>query len=306
MPVTVTTPVNPPASETISTFNPLNLDSLLSYEPGEEKTKQVASPDSKLSVSKTEEKSAEGKTKHPAKILARGRSLGMTDAEMEDLDMYDLQDEFHLRQQTALAAANERAKHAVPKPTEPMPEPLNFGGANLEDVDDEIKKALTHLATENRNLKTALAAREKAMAEGAAQTVGQQLDTLFAANAEQFGKEPLSRLNPRSREMGRRSAIIGEMRRMHANGEKTTLDQDFRTACETLGYTIPEEPGGKPASRTDEEVERWAKAGLARPTARNPGKPPKGEKAAEDALNQALARNGFEFGGTVNLDSFPD
>lgn len=278
-----------PKSDTVNFFN---LDELLAYEGGEAPAKK-AEPEPK-----PEEKPAPAKVQHSKVALAAGREVGLSVADMEGMTDDELSDEVYLRKSRLLSEREAAAKTAGLEKAKETP--LDFGGADLSDVDDEIKKALEYVARENAALKAELAGQREAVVRHQTQTVTERLDALFAGNAALFGAQPGARLSARSREAARRSAVVNEMTRMHAAGEKTTLEADFAKACETLGYDAP--PAAD-AGRADD----WANAGLARPAGRKAAEQPKGEARAANAVSEALEKaGGHVVHGNARIEDFPD
>ena len=281
----------PPAPDS-KTLNFFNLDELLAYEGGEAPAKK-AEPEEK-----PEEKPAPTKVNHSKVALAAGREVGLSVADMEGMSDDELSDEVYLRKSQLL---NERENAAKAAGLEKAKEaPLDFGGADLTNVDDEIKRALDHVARENAALKAELAGQRDAVTRHQTQTVTERLDALFAGNAALFGAQSGARLAPRSREAARRSAVVNEMTRMHQAGEKTTLELDFAKACETLGYDVP--PAADKGRADD-----WNNSGLARPAGRKSAELPKGEARAANAVSEALEKaGGHVVHGQARIDDVPD
>jgi hypothetical protein len=295
MPEPITPETPKPEAKPVNIFD---LDTLLDYEAHRAPAAETPPP--------PPPPAEPAKVKHSRAAVLAGREVGLDPAQMEGMTDDELTDEIYLRKQRMLAEEAREAKGRAAVRVKEEAEaniPLDFGGAKLDDVDDEIKKALEHLARENAALKAQVAQQQEVHVRQQAQTVSERLDALFGGNPEVFGTGPSARLNPRGKESARRNAVIGHLMQLNQSGLKTTLEADFKAACEALGYDAAPVAQAQAPAPTKEQ---WDRAGLARPAARTAADPPKGEARAASAIQRKLEENGVSLHGNAKIEDFPD
>lgn len=307
-----TATVDAPKGETI---NPFDLDSLLGgYENAAEPTPKKPAP--KVAAEGDDEPAEKPKKathEHSGKAIRMGLSVGLTEEDMAGMSLDDLADEIMDRKSMQVHRAEGAAAAAIatantaPKTTldRDLPEKPahDFGGASLADVDDEIVKALRHMAARIAALEAGTNEVKKTIQDRESRTVADQLDALFMANPTHFGDRPGAKVKEDSAEGRKRLAVIDSLRRLKT---KTTLERDFAEAVEALGWSPvaadEEEPEESPA-------QKWAKAGLAKPTGRKDPPKPKGVSRATDVVKKGMEQLGISVGGDngfVSLDDFAD
>lgn len=248
---------------------------------------------------------------HSAKAIRKGKEVGLTDEEMAGMELDDLADEIVFRHQTARYHAEGAARAAIevggksktsPEADLSAAKAPDFGGAVVEDIDDNIVLALKHFAARIAALEGELAGARKSTAEREARSVNDRLDELFKASPAHFGDKPAAKVKVTSPEGAKRLAVVSYMRNL--GDERTTLETDFAAACAALGFVTATDDD-------DEEVEKWNKSGLAKPSPRKDPPKPRGEARAKESslLANAMERAGISVGGSngvASLDDFAD
>lgn len=241
------------------------------------------------------------KPKHAKISLRLGKSVGLSDAEMDALSDEELADEIFARQQELIAERRVAAKAEKPAPKVEDEFKPDWGDVDPEDIDPGIVKMMNKLAKQNHDLTKQLAQREMTEKQRSVQTLRQRIDAAFETAPEFFGK---GKVGDRSKEAARRSAVVGQLARMQQLGEATgDVEADFAAAVEAVGFDLPK----KTDRAKQAEIDAWNKGGIARPTARKPGDKPKGTDKAVETLDAAMDRNGFITGREASVDDFlPD
>lgn len=195
-------------------------------------------------------------------------------------------------------------KHEPAEPVTPPPEPeLKDIGIDLSEFDDEtaarLNKALRPLAKQVKELESRLAKADQRDAHREANAHADRLDQLFLENTDVFGKGTRHRMNKNSDEYSLRMMVISEMSRLNQADPSLSFDECFDKASSVIKkFATPkvETPKTEPTPvattngvHKEELINRFKNGTTAVPANRSTTKPPKGIKAAEDAVKEKLA-----------------
>lgn len=306
MPETITSEVAKPRSET---FNPFDLSALIAAYDEPPETEKKEEPESEVKPApKTEAKPGDKpaeepkpvveKPKHAKLAIRLAREAGLSDEEIDGLDPDSLDDEVYTR--------TVRMRYA-PKPApkeEPKTEEDDFGGLDVSDIHEPIVEVMRALAKRVKAAESHAQRSQQAAQQANTLSFAEKMRALFEGNAAVFGKGPNP--NPATKEGARRAAVLGHLSGLLAQKKATTMEADFASACELLGFAaIP--PAEKVPAEPDPAVEKWNKGALGRPTDRKADDLPKGEERAARFLRQALesGSKGREVNGEARLEDFP-
>lgn len=310
------------------TFNPFDLKSLLAgYDDSPEKPAEKPpegagggkKPPAKPVAAAGEDDEDEPtplpakKNEHSAKTIRMGLRAGLSEEEMAGMELDDLADEIVFRNETArhraegAAAAMQTNGTGKTSPETDIEKKVeDFGGADLDDVHDGIVQAFKHMAARIAALEAGTSEVKRAIQERDTRSADSRLDELFRANPTHFGDKSFAKTPRASKEMAKKKAVISYLNGL-TKDEIQGLDKDFVAACEALGYTPPVEAAGE--EEEEDEAQKWANAGLAKPSPRKDPPKPKGPARATDAVAKMMERAGIAVGGDnghVSLDDFAE
>lgn len=229
---------------------------------------------------------AEQKPAHSARRLKLADELGIAGA--AELSAEELDDEIVL--QTRLLTARSKSESAE-KHVPPEPDELDIELSD-EEFDPKLVKMFNALKARAKAQDAELKSLREVHQARDNETATQQVDrTLAELDAEFYGKGALHTLKSTSAELGRRQAVVNEAKRLAgADATRQQIIDRLEAAHKSLF-------GREPVQHEDPDLAKkkdaWSKGGLARPTARESGELPKGEKRATVKVAELMrARNG--------------
>lgn len=248
---------------------------------------------------------------HNPHVTQLALEQGMSEAEVRRTDPDQLAERLYwtIHQQQLAAQADRREQRltsvADRLPTEPEPEPAIDWGVTSEGEpvreSDLLPGLVKVFKDQQRQIQELQRQLEGDRRERQARDHFTRLDRAFSQHATLLGDGPGAEMDRQSPEFQRRLAVIGVLGQLKLPG---TLEQQvqrvvtslFPTAVPSAPSSVARGPSAALAEETAALAREWQEAGLARPTGRNPGEPPKGPRAAEAHVARMLRDHPALFG----------